>query len=90
MSKVAFCRKDLCDRATFKKVYFKWALKMAHCCNLAICLERGDFEIRCFKQNRQTTAPVAFPNEVFCSCCLARSLAMPEGPTYAGLGVGRP
>lgn len=31
-----------------------------------------------------------FPNEVCCSYCLARSLAMPGGPTCAGLGVGCP
>lgn len=53
MSKVAFCQGDLCHSAAFKGAYFKQAFKkMAHCCNLAICLEKGDFEIACFKQNR--------------------------------------
>lgn len=35
----------------------------------------------------KTQATVAFPNEVFWSCCLALSLNMPGGPLGAGLGA---
>lgn len=81
MSKVAFCQRDLCHSAAFEGDYFKWALK-----NWPIAViwqyawKRAILRLGVLNRIAKNTATVAFPNEVFCSCCLALFLTTPGGP----------